>query len=86
MLSIRQVDLPEHLFWEFDPDQFDVQKNQRLVIERVVARGTIPQWRIIVRLFGADKVLEIVEGSKHLSRKDKVFTPIFLRSSLLDAV
>ncbi|MCB9283446.1 MAG: hypothetical protein H6563_05170 [Lewinellaceae bacterium] len=85
MPTIHQLNLPKHLFWEYDLEHFDVQKNSRVVIERVVERGTIKDWNEIVRFYSRSKILEVVESSKQLSKRDKAFTVIFLRSSFIHA-
>jgi hypothetical protein len=57
-----------------------------VVIERVVERGTIEQWRMMQQYYGKKKVLEVVEKSKQLSQRDKEFAKLFVNSSLHDLV
>ena len=70
------------LFWEYDLKSFDCDKSYFIVIERIIERGTVEQWRMMQRYYGKEKVLEVVEKSKQLSQRDKQFAKLFVHSSL----
>ncbi|HQU61047.1 MAG: hypothetical protein KDD02_21115 [Phaeodactylibacter sp.] len=74
-----------HLLWEYDLSSFDFDKSKRIVIERVIERGTLEDWREMIRYYGEEKVLLTARQSKQLSEKDKGFTEIFIHSTLLYA-
>lgn len=82
----KALRLPAHLFWEYDLKKFDYDKSYFVVIERVIERGTVEQWRMMQRYYGKEKVLEVVEKSKQLSQRDKQFAKLFVNSSLHDVV
>ena len=77
----KPLDLPAHLFWEYDLKNFDFDKSYFIVIERVIERGTIEQWRTMQQYYGKKKVLEVAEKSKQLSQRDKQFARLFVNSS-----
>ena len=81
----QEVKISRHLLWEFNLQTFDFEKSKSIVIERVVERGSLQDWRAIYKAYGADVILEVVRSSKQLSKKDKGFTSIFISSSLLHA-
>jgi hypothetical protein len=55
------------------------------VIERVIERGNLNDWREIFRFYGEKKMLETARSSRQLTKKDKQFTEIFIHSTLLHA-
>lgn len=69
-----------HLLWEFDGSKFDFEKSRTIVIERVVERGDMMDWKEIIRCYGKDNILAIVKNSKNLDIKDKRFTEIYVNS------
>ena len=74
------LSLPQHLLWEYDLQKFNYIKSYFIVIERVIERGTIKQWRSVQLFYGKEKMLEVARQSKQLSKRDKNFTEIFVNS------
>jgi len=77
--------IPAHLLWEYNVETFNFDLSKRIVIERVIERGNIAEWREIIRYYGVPTVLETARASKQLSLKDKGFTEIFVYSNLVNA-
>ncbi len=50
------MELSNRLFWDVDPTNVDYQRHARLVIERVSTRGTLDEWRAIVRYYGKERI------------------------------
>ena len=74
--------LPQYLLWEYDLKKFNYNKSYFIVIERVIERGTIDQWRMVQFYYGKEKMLEVARQSKQLSKRDKQFTELFVNSSI----
>jgi len=55
------------------------------VIERVLERGTLEEWREILRYYGEQKILETIDWSAQLTQRMKDFSRFFLKSDFLDA-
>ena len=53
--------LSKRLFWDTNSDQLDWDKDSPLIITRVVERGTLEEWRVIVRKYGLDKIISIAK-------------------------
>lgn len=66
--------------WEFDFDKFDFNRSSRLVIERVIERGNLKEWREMILYYGREKVLAVARQSKQLGEREKNFTEIFIDS------
>lgn len=75
--------IPAWLLWEYDYENFHWDRSFKIVIERVVERGDLNDWREIYRFYGTEKILETVDWSKQLSKCDKDFTRFFIHSDLL---
>ena len=73
------------LLWEYDLETFNWERSYKIVIERVVQRGWLDEWREIYQFYKSEKILETVEWSKQLDKRDKDFARLFLNSDLLHA-
>ena len=73
------------LLWEYDLDIFNYEKSYKIVIERVLERGNLEEWREMVRLYKKEQILETIEWSAQLDKRDKEFSKFFLSSGFLHA-
>jgi hypothetical protein len=73
------------LLWEYDLETFNYEKSYKIVIERVLERGNLEEWREMVRLYSKEKILETIEWSAQLDKRDKEFSKFFLTSGFLHA-
>lgn len=73
----------KHLLWEYDWSSVNFSRLAPVVIERIIERGTIAEWREMVRYYGREKILTIAEKSTRLDRKHKQFTSLFLDSAFI---
>ncbi len=76
--------IPNHLLWEYDLETFNYDNSYKIVIERVLERGNIQDWKEIKRYYGESKILETNEWSTQLGEREKEFTRFFLKSDMLD--
>ena len=74
------------LLWEYDLETFNYDKSYKIVIERVLQLGNLEEWRGMVNYYPLPKVMETIEWSAQLDRRDKEFAKLFLNSSFLNAV
>ena len=78
-------DIRPHLLWEYDLETFNWERSYKIVIERVVQLGSINEWKEIYKFYKPEKILETVEWSKQLDKRDKDFARLFLNSDMLHA-
>lgn len=71
------------LLWEYDLDTFNDEKSYKIVIERVLERGNLDEWREMVRLYKKEQILETIEWSAQLEQRDMDFSKFFLTSRFL---
>ncbi len=53
--------LSDRLFWDTNPNMLDWDKDMPLIIERVVQRGTLEEWRVIVKKYGLKKIITLAK-------------------------
>lgn len=80
----KPFQLPKHLLWEYDFDTFDFEKGYKVVIERVVQRGNMDDWKSILNYYGKEKILDVVDWSRQLDDRDKTFARIFVDSGFIN--
>ncbi len=73
------------LLWEYDLETFDWLHSYKIVIERVLQRGWINEWKEIYKFYGVEKIIETVKWSRQLTTRDKKFAVLFLNSDMLHA-
>lgn len=73
------------LLWEYDLGTFNYQKSYKIVIERVIIRGTLEEWQEMVKLYSRDQIIETINWSKQIEQRDKEFAKMFLNSEFLHA-
>lgn len=73
------------LLWEYDLETFNYLKSYKIVIERVLERGTLEEWKEMVSLYTKEQILETIEWSAQLEQRDKDFARFFLTSEFLNA-
>lgn len=56
-------DLKKRLFWEYDYEHIDWQKEVVGIIERVIERGTHEEWDELVRFYGKQKVIAVLKNN-----------------------
>ena len=71
------------LLWEYDLETFNYDKSYKIVIERVLERGNLNEWREMVRMYKKEQILEVIDWSSQLEKRDKEFSKLFLESDIL---
>lgn len=73
------------LLWEYDLETFNYEKSYKIVIERILQLGNLNEWRNMVRFYTNEQILETIDWSAQLDRRDKEFSRFFLTSQFLYA-
>jgi hypothetical protein len=71
------LNLRPHLFWDVDFNALDEEKNKRLIIERVLNRGTIDEFKQILSYYGEENIKGIVVNIRALDNKTLEFVHSF---------
>lgn len=86
MLKKDKPNIPAYLLWEYDLKTFNYDKSYKIVIERVLQLGTINDWKEMIEFYPKEKILQTIEWSAQLDKRDKDFSVFFLKSDMLYAV
>jgi hypothetical protein len=73
------------LLWEYDLETFNYDKSYKIVIERILQMGNLEEWRNMVNYYSREQILETIEWSAQLDKRDKDFCRFFLNSEFLHA-
>ena len=73
------------LLWEYDLTTFNYIKSYKIVIERVLERGNLNEWREMVAIYSKEQIIETINWSAQLEPRDKAFSHFFLTSEFLYA-
>jgi len=77
--------IPENFLWEYDLETFNYDKSYKIVIERVLERGNLLEWREILNYYGEEKILNTIDWSAQLDQRGKDFSRFFLKSDFIRA-
>lgn len=86
METMKKPNIPAFLLWEYDLNTFNYDKSYKIVIERILERGSIDDWREMMRYYPMEKILETIDWSAQLQEREKKFSRFFLNSDMLHAV
>jgi len=78
--------ISSHLLWEYNLNTFDYDKSYRIVIERILERGDLHAWKEMIRCYSKERILETIDWSAQLGKREKEFAFFFLDSDILYAV
>lgn len=59
----------QKLFWDTSIEKIDVRKNQRYIIERVITRGFLEDFYILLKLYTTSEIREALRKSRELDPK-----------------
>ena len=71
------MELSRTLFWDIDYETIDWDKNARFVVERVLMRGTVPDFRTIIGYYGKERLREIIKNIRYLDKKPMYFAGVY---------
>jgi hypothetical protein len=84
-ISDLKLHISPHLLWEYNLGTFNFDCSKHIVIERIIQRGNLKDWRLAYKIYGKSALIEVVEDSKQLSQRDRDFTRLMINSPLIYA-
>ena len=69
--------LSQDLFWDANLSTIDFEKHAQYVVERVVTRGRLDDWKQIVQFYGHDRLKKLALQIKQADRKTLNFLSIY---------
>ena len=65
-----------HLFWDVDSSEIDIERNAKFIIKKVLQFGLYSDWKILVQLYGINKITEVAIQLKDLDKRTASFLSI----------
>lgn len=56
----------KHLFWDADTSKLDLNEYPAYVIQRVLEYGKMQDWKLINKIYGLPKIVEVCKGLRTL--------------------
>ena len=66
-----------HLFWDMKPGSADLVKHQRLIVERVIQRGSRKDFDLLQMVYNRETIRTIIRQIAWLNEKDMVFVHVY---------
>ena len=57
------------IFWEYEPGKIDPEKHKLLILERILTRGSLDEFRLMIEYYGIDEMKSLVIKIKTLDTK-----------------
>ncbi|HMO62512.1 MAG TPA: hypothetical protein PKC39_15365 [Ferruginibacter sp.] len=72
-LNTEKFPFSRNLFWDAEPGKVDLKTNSRYVIERVLLRGSLEDFYMLLRLYSREEISAAVLRSRELDPKTADF-------------
>jgi len=59
LYEVSYLDFSDHLFWDVDKTQLDIDVSAAFVIERVLEYGMMKDWNLLKSYYGLGKIKEV---------------------------
>ena len=67
------MELRASLFWDIDVKAIDFDRHKGSIIERIVMRGRLEEFREMVRFYGKDVIRTVVLDARYLDKYSLAF-------------
>ena len=72
--------LSKSLFWDVNFEDIDSQTHSLFITERVLARGTLDDFKVLKNYFGIEKLKSIIVEIKNLDERTLSFCSVYFSS------
>jgi len=71
--------LSKSLFWDTDTTKLDPKKHKAYIIDRVLARGTLEEFKIIKDFYGKTKIKNVAKKLRYMNNIELNFCSIYFK-------
>lgn len=68
--------LSDHLFWDIDISEIDIEKNSRFIIKKVLQYGLYTDWKLLKQLYGIDFITKVASQISDLDKRTASFLSV----------
>ena len=63
----------DHLFWDVDRSELDLDKHRKFIVQRVLGHGQLPDWRLLRRCYPLETIVSTARQLRSLDPKALAF-------------
>ena len=82
--NTKRMILRETLFWDVDPGKLDADKSKMLIIERVLSRGNMEEFKQLTEFYSTKTLIDTVIHIGYLDKKTMSFIASYLNFPIKD--
>lgn len=70
------------LFWDTDYAKLDWEKNASYIVDRVMQRGTVEDFKTILAHYGRKRLREIIKNLRYMDKRPMYFASVYFQIPL----
>ena len=74
----------EHLFWDIDEQELDMDKHAAFIVERVLDYGMMNDWLVIKNYYSLEQLVKIAKNVRNLMPKSLSFIAAISDTKITD--
>ena len=83
-MNKKDVKFSEHLFWDVDETEFDMDKHKEFIVGRVLDYGFMKDWILIKEYYSLTQLAEIAKNIRSLMPKSLSFIATITNTQITD--
>jgi hypothetical protein len=76
-IAAEKFPFSENLFWDSDIKNINLEKNVRYVVERVVTRGFLEDFYVLLQIYSKEIIITALKKSRELDPKTANFCSLY---------
>ncbi len=76
-MKFSNYNINKSLFWDVDTKNLDIDIHVRFIIERVITRGNIDDWIMVLKLYGKKKIRNEIISIRSLDPKTVNYLSVY---------
>jgi len=83
-MNEKDIKFSEHLFWDVDENELDMDRNKEFIVERVLDYGFMEDWLLIKKYYSLNGLAEIAKNIRCLMPKSLAFIATITDTKITD--
>jgi len=83
-MDIKNLQFSEHLFWDIDIKELEMEKHKEFIVERVLDYGYLNDWLLIKEYYSLERLATIAKNIRNLMPKSLSFISSITDTQITD--
>ena len=83
-MNKKEIKFSQHLFWDIDENELDLDKHQEFIVGRVLDYGFMNDWLAIKEYYSLEKIADIAKNIRSLMPKSLSFITAITNTKITD--